>query len=131
MHFASQSSRQNQKGSLKGVSDSSRRDTLAAFYSDRLKETPRFFSGTLRILDSYQFADGAKVRDFVLQAQCPVSGGLGKWDASNADPMHSYLGLAGLSFVGKDKLQEVFVPLNVSLRTHKALKKIHDSWDSA
>ncbi|XP_028967747.1 geranylgeranyl transferase type-1 subunit beta [Galendromus occidentalis] len=87
--------------------------------------------GTLRILDSFQFADGAMIRDFVCQAQSVITGGFGKWSDASPDPMHSYLALAGLSFIGKDKLQELFVPLNVTVRTHERLKKIHDAWETA
>lgn len=113
-----------------------RRDTLKCF-DDKFTRTVSneihllSNSGTLRILDGFQFSDGSKVREFVLENQGPATGGLGKWDASSPDPLHSYLGLAGLSFVGKDKLREIFVPLNISMRAYKKLEGIHAAWEAS
>ncbi|XP_022665679.1 geranylgeranyl transferase type-1 subunit beta-like isoform X1 [Varroa jacobsoni] len=87
-----------------------------------------WIGGTLRILKAFQHSSATLNRDFLLSAQNPITGGLGKYDASAPDPHHTYLGLAGLSFIEKDTLREVHVPLNISARAHDALKSIHATW---
>lgn len=87
------------------------------------------FSGTLRILDAFDFSSTSLNREFLLNAQSPITGGLGKYDSGSPDPHHTYLGLAGLSFMQTDGLRQVHAPLNISERAHSALKKIHATWE--
>lgn len=89
---------------------------------------PRF-PGTLRILDAFELSSASLNREFLLNAQNPLTGGLGKNNSDNPDPHHTYLGLAGLSFMQMDDLREVHAPLNISSRAHSALKSIHATWE--
>ena len=40
-------------------------------------------------------------RSYVLETQDPIVGGFSKWPDSSPDPLHSYLGLGGLSLMGE------------------------------
>ncbi|OQR80279.1 geranylgeranyl transferase type-1 subunit beta-like [Tropilaelaps mercedesae] len=97
---------------------------------NKLEDTCYSFwiGGTLRILEAFELSSAPLNREFLLNAQNPITGGLGKYDSGSPDPHHTYLGLAGLSFIDMDNLREVHVPLNISVRAHYALKRIHATW---
>ncbi|KAH9369926.1 hypothetical protein HPB48_001803 [Haemaphysalis longicornis] len=54
----------------------------------------------------------------------------GKEDYSCSDPMHAYMGIAGLSLMGAEKVAPLQPALNVSQRAADHLKAIHRSWRS-
>jgi len=76
-------------------------------------------SATLQLLDGRQFIDRASNRRFVLETQCRHVGGLAKWIDHDSDPLHSYLGLAGLSVCQEPGLEEVHPALNLSMRAYR------------
>lgn len=51
-------------------------------------------------------------------------GGFSKWGHVVPDPMHTYLGLAGLSLMGFGGLNEMNCELNITKRTSEHLKNI-------
>jgi len=83
---------------------------------------------TLRLLDIHQFVDAEENRKFVLSTQDPVIGGLAKWPDNSPDPLHTYLGLAGLSLAGEPSLEPVDPALNISCRAFKHLQSLQASW---
>ncbi|XP_014259826.1 geranylgeranyl transferase type-1 subunit beta [Cimex lectularius] len=85
---------------------------------------------TLKILDFYDKTDYDKNREFVLSTQDNLIGGFSKWVDYTPDPLHTYLGLAGLSFIGKDDLLEIHPALNISSRAVNFLHKLQNSWVS-
>lgn len=65
---------------------------------------------------------------YVLSAQDGIVGGLAKWADEpdiSPDPLHTYLGLAGLALVPSLDLQQVDPELNITLRAKKQLKLLH------
>lgn len=60
--------------------------------------------------------------------QDALLGGFAKWVDTRADPLHTYLGLAGLSLMKSDDLNEVFPALNITVRAHKHLQSLHKKW---
>ncbi|XP_066145147.1 geranylgeranyl transferase type-1 subunit beta isoform X1 [Euwallacea fornicatus] len=83
--------------------------------------------GALKILNAYQFIESKENPGFVLMTQDKY-GGFCKWVNSGTDPMHTYFGLAGLSLMRYDNLNEMFPALNCTKRTHDRLKSLHARW---
>lgn len=83
--------------------------------------------GSLKIIQSYQFITDIHKSQYVLMAQDRF-GGFSKYVNSAPDPMHTYLGLAGLSLMKVEGLNELFTELNITYNSFEHLKKIHASW---
>lgn len=83
---------------------------------------------TLRLLDIHQLVNAEENRKFVLSTQDPVIGGLAKWPDNSPDPLHTYLGLSGLSLAGEPSLEPVDPALNISCRALKHLQSLQASW---
>ncbi|XP_019877911.1 geranylgeranyl transferase type-1 subunit beta [Aethina tumida] len=83
--------------------------------------------GTLKILNSYQFIDTEDCEKFILTTQDKY-GGISKTINSVPDPMHTCLGLAGLSLMGVEGLSPIYPDLMITERAHNHLKTIHDHW---
>lgn len=83
--------------------------------------------GALKILNSYQFIENDNNNQFILVTQ-DRNGGFSKWVNTAPDAMHTYLGLAGLSFMKEFGLETVFPHLNISVRAHEYLLTIHKRW---
>lgn len=88
----------------------------------------------LVILDHFKYIEQSNLLDFILLAQ-EERGGLSKVPAFYSDPLHTYLGFAGLTFVDdelcaarKIKLLKLEPKLNISLRASLHLDKLHESW---
>lgn len=65
---------------------------------------------------------------FVFSTQDPIVGGLSKWPDQSPDPLHTYLGLAGLSLSHSvEGLQPVHPALNISERAVEHLKRLHQT----
>ncbi|XP_046449530.1 geranylgeranyl transferase type-1 subunit beta-like [Daphnia pulex] len=83
---------------------------------------------TLKILGAHQFIDRKSNRKFVLDTQCNIIGGLSKWIDHSSDPLHSYLGLAGLSVCEEtDLVEEIHPALNVTKRAFEHWQKLFDN----
>ena len=72
---------------------------------------------------------------FVFSTQDPIVGGLAKWPDQTPDPLHTCLGLAGLSLSHSiEGLWPVNPALNISERAVQHLQRIHNneiSWNSS
>jgi len=83
---------------------------------------------TLSLLGKLHLCDKASSRSFVLSTQDPVIGGMAKWVDTQADPLHTYLGLSGLGIQGEEAVEKVDPALNISLRTSERLKNLQKLW---
>lgn len=88
----------------------------------------------LVILDHFKFVEQNKLLDFILTAQ-EERGGLSKVPDFYSDPLHTYLGFAGLTFIDDDiclkkrvDLLKLDPTLNISMRARSSLDKLHESW---
>ena len=52
-----------------------------------------------------------------------ISGGLAKWPENMPDPMHTYLGLAGLSIASYSDLRPIDPELNITKRARASLTR--------
>ena len=82
---------------------------------------------TLKLLSMDQSAEDVEVliersANFVLDTQDSVVGGLAKWVDNSTDPLHTQLGLGGLSLFGYPGLSPLNPALNV---TFKSMEKAH------
>jgi len=87
-----------------------------------------WIGATLSLLNMLEMIDYVAMRRFVLNTQDPVTGGLAKWIDTQPDPLHTYLGLSGLSLNGEDGLIPVDPGLNISIRARAHLERIHSGW---
>ncbi|XP_053611621.1 geranylgeranyl transferase type-1 subunit beta [Plodia interpunctella] len=83
---------------------------------------------SLKILDTLDMTNYANNRRYVYETQDSVVGGFSKWPDTCTDPMHTYLGLAGLSLIGENGLLEVVPTLNITKRAFEHLKSLHELW---
>lgn len=89
----------------------------------------------LVILDHFKFIEQKNLLEFILQAQ-EERGGLSKVPDFYPDPLHTYLGFAGLTFVDDSlcsarriNLLKLDPTLNISVRAKNFLEKLHDHWN--
>ncbi|XP_057341276.1 geranylgeranyl transferase type-1 subunit beta isoform X1 [Microplitis mediator] len=85
---------------------------------------------TLHMLDSGHLIDPVENREFILSTQDDSIGGFAKFYDTRADPLHTYLGLCGLSLMGEPGLLSMNAALNVSNRVYNHLKEIHKKWEN-
>ncbi|XP_023215384.1 geranylgeranyl transferase type-1 subunit beta-like [Centruroides sculpturatus] len=90
-----------------------------------------WIGATLKILDSYSFVNEEENMKFILSTQDPITGGMAKWPDTIPDPLHTYMGISGMSLMDIEGLIPVYPALNISLRATKHLYNIHEQWKSA
>lgn len=83
---------------------------------------------TLQMLGVSHLSDSEANRAFVLYTQDTIAGGFAKFDYVRADPLHTYLGLCGLSLLGEPSLCAMNAALNISHRAYAHLQDIHKEW---
>lgn len=83
---------------------------------------------SLKILDMLQYTNYGSNRRYVYETQDRVVGGFSKWPDTCTDPMHTYLGLAGLSLIGESGLLQIVPTLNITKRAHEHLKSLQETW---
>ena len=88
---------------------------------------------TLKLLnEDHPFANAQILRclDFVLSTQDGITGGLAKWPEISPDPLHTYLGLAGLALAPYAGLRPVDPQLNITKRARAFVDNLHNlSWN--
>lgn len=91
----------------------------------------------LVMLDHFKYIKQDTLLSFILQAQ-ESDGGLSKKPGFIADPLHTYLGLAGLTFIDDElrlmrcvKLQPLEPMLNISMRATGHLRQLQKTWQVA
>ncbi|NP_001177770.1 geranylgeranyltransferase type I beta subunit [Bombyx mori] len=85
---------------------------------------------SLKILNALQLTNYGSNRRYVYETQDMVVGGFSKWPDTCTDPMHTYLGLSGLSLIGESGLLEIEPRLNITKRAYEHLKCLHEQWVS-
>lgn len=83
---------------------------------------------TLSLLDRLQYSDTKESIQYVLSTQGEITGGLAKWVDTQPDPLHTYLGLSGLSLAGEVELLSVDPALNFTKRAKEFLSTIQHGW---
>lgn len=88
----------------------------------------------LIMLDKFKYIQQQNLLEFILSAQ-EERGGLSKVPAYYSDPLHTYLGFAGLTFIDEElrKTRRVHLlkldpTLNISMRARDFLNRLHESW---
>ena len=89
-----------------------------------------WIGSTLKIIGHLDRVSTEEAVQFVLSTQDPLTGGMGKWPQVHADPLHSYMGLSGLSLLGECGLREVEPCLNITRRRYEWMEEIHEKWGS-
>ncbi|XP_069481619.1 geranylgeranyl transferase type-1 subunit beta isoform X2 [Ambystoma mexicanum] len=85
---------------------------------------------TLKLLNIFKYINMEKNRNYILSTQDRLVGGFAKWPDSHPDALHAYFGICGLSLMGEPDIRKVHPALNVSLRTAKRLRELHQIWNS-
>ena len=86
---------------------------------------------TLKLLHSHALIDCQLNETFLHATESKMTGGFSKWPDSSADPLHSYMSLAGLSLIENKHLKPIHPALIVSLSTIERLQEtIHPKWTS-
>ncbi|CAL1526968.1 unnamed protein product [Lymnaea stagnalis] len=83
---------------------------------------------TLQMLGVLDLSNVTFNRSFVLSTQSPITGGFSKYPDHSPDPLHTYLGLCGLSLIGEPGLSPIFPALNMSQRAYDHLSNLHRQW---
>ncbi|KAI5722864.1 hypothetical protein M8J76_014911 [Diaphorina citri] len=88
-----------------------------------------WIGASLSILNAATWIDEERLLLSVLDTQ-HMTGGLSKWSDTQADILHTYLGIAGLSLLKSHtyELAEVHPALNVTKRAFAHLQQLHQSW---
>ncbi|KAK6633181.1 hypothetical protein RUM43_000742 [Polyplax serrata] len=89
-----------------------------------------WLGGTLHLLNVFDKIDFKSNRDYILSTQDNLLGGFAKGPDIHTDPLHTYLGLCGLSLMKEDSLLQLNPALNITQRAHKFLKGLHENWKS-
>jgi len=84
-----------------------------------------WIGASLDILDGFSLVDKMWNRSYVLSTQGEYTGGFSKWPDAHPDPMHTYLGLCGLSLNGEPGLSPIHPALNISQRAADWLHELH------
>jgi len=87
-----------------------------------------WIGASLKIIGNLPLVSEEELVSFVLSTQDPVTGGMAKWPQVRADPLHSYMGLSGLSLIGGFGLEDVEPTLNITKRSFDRMKEIHEKW---
>ncbi|KAL3280296.1 hypothetical protein HHI36_017786 [Cryptolaemus montrouzieri] len=84
--------------------------------------------GALHLLGAYELLAPYEVHRHKIMYTQYKNGGLAKFENYPPDPLHTCLGLAGLSMMKIDPLEDIFVPLIITRKAHEHLKSLHDKW---
>ncbi|XP_022900196.2 geranylgeranyl transferase type-1 subunit beta [Onthophagus taurus] len=87
-----------------------------------------WIGASLKILNAFDCVNFEENRTYILMTQEGLYGGFSKWVNTQSDPLHTYMGLAGLSLMKENGLNEVMPLLNISCRAYNHLKELHKKW---
>ncbi|XP_061719510.1 geranylgeranyl transferase type-1 subunit beta [Cydia pomonella] len=83
---------------------------------------------SLKMLKTLKYTNYGSNRSYVYETQDVIVGGFSKWPDTCTDPMHTYLGLAGLSLIGEKGLLKIVPTLNITKRAFEHLQSLHEKW---
>jgi geranylgeranyl transferase type-1 subunit beta len=67
--------------------------------------------------------------NYVFETYHELIGGFSKWPNCNPDPLHTFMGLCGLSLVEYPRLKPINSALVITQRAHEFLKSLHCKWN--
>lgn len=76
------------------------------------------------MLGESDFSDRKANADFILHNQNPIIGGIGNQDNEHTDPLHTFMGIAGLSLTHYENLNPVHAALTISEKAFNHLKSL-------
>ncbi len=88
----------------------------------------RFF--LCKILDALKYSSFKENVNYVFETYHDIVGGFAKWPNCNPDPLHTFMGLCGLSLVNYPELQPIHSALVITEKAHVFLKTLHSKWQS-
>lgn len=87
-----------------------------------------WIGSTLKILDVLQYTSFKENVNYVFETYHDIIGGFAKWPNCNPDPLHTFMGICGLSLVNYPNLQPIHSALAISENAYKNLKNLHSKW---
>ncbi|XP_019855708.1 PREDICTED: geranylgeranyl transferase type-1 subunit beta-like isoform X2 [Amphimedon queenslandica] len=87
-----------------------------------------WIGATLEMLGASDWVDKELNVQFILSTEGEYTGGFSKWPKCHPDPLHSYLGLCGLSLTNYSQLKPISAPLNISQRAAEWLQSIRGNF---
>jgi len=76
------------------------------------------------MLESTDLSDCEENINYILHNQNPIIGGIGKQDNEFPDPLHTFMGIAGLSLAHYENLNPVNAALTMSQNAFEHMKSI-------
>jgi geranylgeranyl transferase type-1 subunit beta len=84
---------------------------------------------SIKILDALKFTNYSDNINYVFETYNPITGGFAKWPDCNADPLHTYMAICGLSLVDYPWYLKIHPALVISMKAYEHLKKLHSTWN--
>ena len=89
-----------------------------------------WIGATLKLLNKEFLINSYENEKYLHATESHTTGGFSKWPNSTADPLHSYLSLAGLSLTKNENLKPIHPALIVSMDIVERLKEnLHSKWN--
>ena len=82
----------------------------------------------LKILNALQYSSYKENVNYIFETYNDLTGGFAKWPNCSPDPLHTYMGLCGLSLVNYPFLQPIHSALVISEKAFRHLEKLHLLW---
>jgi geranylgeranyl transferase type-1 subunit beta len=86
---------------------------------------------TLALLGKLDLSSKTENMEFIFSNQNPLTGGIGKYDNDLCDPLHTFMGIAGLSLLPYANLNPVLPELTMTQSTWSHLRTLHENWQSS
>jgi geranylgeranyl transferase type-1 subunit beta len=83
---------------------------------------------TLALLGKLDLSSKTENMEFIFSNQNPLTGGIGKYDNDLCDPLHTFMGIAGLSLLAYANLNPVLPELTMTQSTWSHLRTLHERW---
>lgn len=89
-----------------------------------------WIGSTLKILDVLQYTSYKENINYVFETYHEFIGGFAKWPNCNPDPLHTFMGLCGLSLVNYPNLQPIHSALVITNSAFEHLQGLHSKWSN-
>ncbi|CAF0826764.1 unnamed protein product [Brachionus calyciflorus] len=87
-----------------------------------------WIGSTLKILGVLHFTSFPENINYIFETYNYVTGGFAKWPDCNPDPLHTYMGICGLSLVDYPSFEKIHPAMAISQRAFNHLKNLHQKW---
>jgi geranylgeranyl transferase type-1 subunit beta len=82
----------------------------------------------IQILDALQYSSYNENVSYIFETYNDITGGFAKWPNCSPDPLHTFMGICGLSLVNYPNLRQIHPALVISMNAYKHLKNLHSKW---